>query len=1015
MTSGRRCRGTLLAWMCLWLIAPGAVRAERLPATVFTARDGIAPTVRRIVPDSKGFIWFAGTEGLVRFDGNEFRVFTEADGLPVSSTSDILERRDGTYWVAAEEQLCAFDPRPNRQRFRCERPKLGDINALLQDETTLWCGTETGLWRRPANGDNPWEFVRGIEPGAGGRPAVYRLLEDTRGDVWATTVSGLYRWRSNGRVDRWTPAQGLFVDRFTGLSEAAGAVWTGSTTELMRFEIDPDTGEARIADRYGRPDGLPSGHVYSVTLWRGSVWAATLYGLARQLPSGRWEAVDLDPSLTGVPVGTLAIDRLGNLWLGTAGGGVARIPASGFSSFSERDGLGVRGVWAVFEDRMGTLMAVTKDQDHYFLNRFDGYRFHPVRPKLPFLFSAWNWSWSQIVVHSRSGDWWVATGEGLLRYRNRLDAAPTVQGPEVGLASGNVFRIFEDSSGAIWVSILARASIGLYRRNPRTGRFESFDESHGLPSRHQLANRPAAFAEDRAGNLWIGMLDGGLVRFRNGKFQQFPASSGAPDQGVRALLLDRQGRLWIGSRRRGLLRVDDPSTANPVFFASTKSSGLSSMTVTALSEDLDGRIYVASGSGIDRLDPATGRIRTFTPADGVLPAEARVGFRDRHGALWFGGDHGLIRVEQQKEQNDAPVVLVHSVRVNGHIRPISDLGEVEPAALSLSPSERQVQVDFGGFRHDLSYQTRLSGVDREWTPPSSSRSVHYLSLAPGSYELAIRAVTPEGSASSSPAKVRFRIALPLWQRRWFLALFAGCVCALAFVVHRSRVRHAIAVERVRSQIAADLHDGVGASLSRIAILSEVVRQQANSALPDAIPALTAISDNARAVIDDMSDAVWFIDPRVDSLQQVVTRARAMASELFDGQRIRWTVEAPNDVSRVSLGSEQRRHVYLIIKEALTNVLRHAQATNVVVFITASHGRLRIEVTDDGVGLDGKRRNGSPGPGGGHGLENMQRRASALGGTARIESPAQGRGTHIVVDVPVTPPHVHAVGHIGSGR
>lgn len=135
------------------------------------------------------------------------------------------------------------------------------------------------------------------------------------------------------------------------------------------------------------------------------------------------------------------------------------------------------------------------------------------------------------------------------------------------------------------------------------------------------------------------------------------------------------------------------------------------------------------------------------------------------------------------------------------------------------------------------------------------------------------------------------------------------MCALAFVVHRARLRRAIAVERVRSQIAADLHDGVGASLSRIAILSEVVRQQAHSALPDAVPALTAISDNARAVIDDMSDAVWFIDPRVDSLHQVVTRARAMASELFDGQRIRWAVEAPNDVSGVPLAPEQRRHVF----------------------------------------------------------------------------------------------------------
>jgi ligand-binding sensor domain-containing protein len=233
---------------------------------VFSARDGIAPTVRRIVVDSRGFIWFVGSEGLARFDGNRFRVFTEADGLPISSTSDILERSDGTYWVAAEEQLCAFDPRPNRQRFQCERPKLGDISALLQDEKSLWCGTDTGLWRRPANGANPWEFVRAIEPDAARRPAVYRLLKDTRGDVWATTVSGLYRLRSNGRVDRWTPGQGLFTDQHSALSETPGAVWAGSATELMRFEIDPNTGEARIADRYGRPDGLPSGYTENVPL-----------------------------------------------------------------------------------------------------------------------------------------------------------------------------------------------------------------------------------------------------------------------------------------------------------------------------------------------------------------------------------------------------------------------------------------------------------------------------------------------------------------------------------------------------------------------------------------------------------------------------------------------------------------------------------------------------------------------------------------------------------------------------
>jgi len=337
--------------------------------------------------------------------------------------------------------------------------------------------------------------------------------------------------------------------------------------------------------------------------------------------------------------------------------------------------------------------------------------------------------------------------------------------------------------------------------------------------------------------------------------------------------------------------------------------------------------------------------------------------------------------------------------------------------VTVQPGERRLEIDFvspGAQTADgLRYQHQLEGVDHDWTT-TDARTVALAGAASGSYRFLLRAVFADGTATD-PATVEFTVLAPFWQRRWFIALAALCTCALAFAVHRSRVKHAIAVERVRSQIAADLHDGVGASLSRIAILSEVVQQQAHSSLPDAIPALAAIGDNARAVIDDMSDAVWFIDPRADNLQQVVVRVRAMASELFDGHRIGWNVEAADDTSRVLLTSDQRRHVYLILKEALTNVVRHAQATEVAVRFTSSPGRLRLEVTDDGIGLFGRAGHGSPGPSGGYGLENIRHRASTLGGTARIESRSQARGTSVVVDVPVARPHVHAVGYIGSRR
>lgn len=965
-----------------------AALAEQLPTAVFSAREGLRAAVPRIVADSKGFVWMPGPEGLARFDGNGFRTFTRADGMPPGVARDILERADGSYWVAVEGQLCLFDPRPGRPRFRCEPLKLGTINRVVEDEQGLWCATEAGLWRRAAKGSDRWERMGPMEPAASARStAVQGLLKDARGDLWATMPSGLYRFRRNGLVDRWKPPDGLNDT----LSETPNAIWAGTQNHLLRFAIDPASGEARIAASYNSSHGLPSGYVVAVRFWGGEVWAATFQGLARQLPSGRWQAVELHPSLTSLPLETLATDLFGHLWVGSTGGGAARVSPTGFATFTERDGLGVRRVFAIFEDRRGELIAITKDENHYSLSRFDGYRFQAMRPNAPSGIQ-FGWSWSHIAVNSQPGDWWLATGSGILHYERQLTAIPVVMGRQVGLPLGNM-RVFEDSRGAIWASVRAVSDNRLYRRESGAIRFEPLDESQGLPPLTLDRNCPAAFAEDRSGQLWIGMLNGGLVRFRDGKFQQFPSSSGAPDQGVRSLLIDRQGRLWIGSGRQGLLRVDEPASASPVFFAYTKANGLSSNNVLALAEDLSGRIYAAGGSGIDRLDPATGRVRPFSSADGLPPGEFRVAARDRHGGLWFGGDMGLVRLQPREDRNDPPDVLIYAIRVNGKGRPLSDIGDAEPEALPLEAHERQLQVEFGGFRHDLLYQTRLSGIDRDWTPPSPSRSVHYLSLAPGSYELTIRAVSPEGSLSARPARVRFHIAPPVWQRWWFLLAAAAAGVSLISFWHRSRLERHLAIERVRSRIATDLHDDIGASLSRIAMMSEVLKIQPGSENVESSRMLGEIADTARGLVEEMSDIVWSIDPRRDTLGDLVARLRAFGFGVLEPRGIGWTFEAPEAALSRRLSPDQRRQLYLILKEALHNVARHSQAAHASVRIGFDGRSLVVMIEDDGRGY-------SPGGPQGLGIRSMRERAGLLRGELDVEARPAG-GTRVSLRFPLT--------------
>jgi signal transduction histidine kinase/streptogramin lyase len=585
----------------------------------------------------------------------------------------------------------------------------------------------------------------------------------------------------------------------------------------------------------------------------------------------------------------------------------------------------------------------------------------------------------------------LATGDGLLWYPHGLEAPPRRLAKE-GLPRGcNIFRVFEDSRGAIWVSIRAFSDNRLYRRDPGTRRFERFGEADGLPPLHLDQNVPSALAEDRNGAVWIGMSNGGLVRFRKGRFQQFASSSGAPRLGVHALLVDGQGRIWIGSNGEGLLRVDDPSAEHPEFSVYTKSSGLSSDEIHALTEDLDGRIYAAGDRSVDRVDPGsplgTGRIRHFTTNDGWLPGGFRVAFRDRRGALWFGGNQGLMRLKPEKDSSNPPNVVVYTILVNGQRRPISDLGDAQPAALSLSPSERQLQVDFGGFRHDLLYQTRLSGVDRDWAPPSSSRSVHYLSLAPGRYELAIRALSPDGSFSTMPARVHFRIAAPVWERWWFLLFSTGTMAGIVYAAHRYRLRHAVALERVRTRLAADLHDDLGSGLAEIAILTEVAGQREPSL------GLDVVARRARELRASMSDIVWSVDPPGDSLEELINRWRQTAFALLGEGRLEFLAPSAQETSRAKLAPDQRRELLLIFKEIATNVARHAGAKQARICVQAEAKWLRLEIRDDGRGFNPERSDR------GTGLKSMHRRAEALHGTLKIDS-QPGAGATVTLRVPL---------------
>src|SRR5262249_15058787 len=254
------------------------------------------------------------------------------------------------------------------------------------------------------------------------------------------------------------------------------------------------------------------------------------------------------------------------------------------------------------------------------------------------------WIFENVTLQARNGEWWIGTGSGLYHFpaaENLMQLESkrplAVYTTADGLAASQVARVFEDSTGAIWASTIGPPH-GVARWQPGEKNLEDLTNTSGLPSPE--TDLALAFNEDRSGNVWIG-FSSGLARYRQGKFTFFSTAEGLPPGGIQSAFIDHQGRLWLGSLRGGLVRVDEPTAEQPKFVTYTTANGLSSNATGAITEDLRGHIYLATGRGLDQLDPDTGHFKHFTTADGLAGGAISAAYRDTSGGLWFGTQKGM--------------------------------------------------------------------------------------------------------------------------------------------------------------------------------------------------------------------------------------------------------------------------------------------------------------------------------------------------------------------------------------
>lgn len=1011
--------GAVLVFAVLVIIASFA-RAELLPVKTYTTADGLQrDLVSRIRQDSRGFLWFCTGEGVSRFDGLGMTNFTVADGLPHRIVNDFLETNSGSIYIATNKGLARLNPRGQRGSkdnpvfsvFLPDDPNSEKILILYEDrKNQVWIGTSDGLYKLIEKGAGVgFEPVPLGEPLEGFGGAIFvpspktlyvdAILEDRQGALWVGTFgSGLFRRSSDGSVRHFTAPAHFGDNKVTALAEdRSGTIWMGMRSDQSGGVclLDAADAEKPVKQCYTEKDGLGSNRIRDILETSdGQMWLATVPGLCRWNGEGGSSVCKIYAANNDLcdEIYTLTEDREGNLWTGS-NCGAKQIARYGFTTYNEADGLDKARINAMFENAAGELFVTSFPRNGRFVSRFDGEKFSTVKPRFPAYVDYHGWGWQQTVLQDHLGAWWISTGAGLFRSPDNTSfenlARARLEKQQTGAKGEEPFRIFEDSRGDIWVTTTTRDN-ELKRWERAKDIWHDYTAQAGM-SEYRIGT---AFIEDGQGNIWIGASsdhnDGALIRYRQGEFRVFTKADNAPSGWISDLFLDSRDRLWIATNDDGLLRLNDTNSERLDFFKYTPAEGLTSITTNCVTEDEFGRIYIGTWQGIDRLDPETGQVESFSTEDGLPSSYVESAYRDRNNNIWFMTDKGLARFRPEPlRQRKPPNILITGLLINGESQNISILGETSIPPLDLRSDQRQITIEFLGLGtslgEQLKYEYRFGNAN--WTA-TNERILNFSNLPAGSYTFEVRAQTADRIYSQATAVVSFKIAAPIWQRWWFLLLIGLSIAASVYLIYRNRLQRLLELEKVRTRIATDLHDDIGANLTRISLLSEVAKQQSGHG-----SLLASIADIARESVSSMNDIVWAISPQHDRLLDLTRRMRQHAEEVFTLRDINLEFNAPVSERHVQLRVGTRRDVLLIFKEAVNNVARHSECTKVMIDFRSEHHLLRLNVSDNGRGFEpGSKSDG-------HGLRSMARRAATIGGELRIDS-RPGEGTTVRFEMPL---------------
>lgn len=581
--------------------------------------------------------------------------------------------------------------------------------------------------------------------------------------------------------------------------------------------------------------------------------------------------------------------------------------------------------------------------------------------------------------------------------------------------------------------------------------------SYNLQSKKARLYHPSSFgksavrqiAKDRTGLLWLGLQDGRVFTFNPAQtvsdkaLQEVCSLQGA----VTRMLVVNDHYVWIAVNGKGIYAIDTDSKQvvqamdiqtirigaitsikdilqvnDTLYFVSGEKLGAINVktytvnfelpyntspvgTIYTLQKERDDQFWLAGSNGIFKLNATTKTLTKYSQQDGLITVHNNSyvperSARLRSGLLAFGGNQHLVVFDpaHYSASTQPPDVTITGFQLNDKYLPQDSLDRLKEIAISYDQRDFAVEFAALGFsqRGKLFYEYKLDGMDKEWITQSELAAVKYNYLPHGKYTFFVRARNAMGQYSAATTLLDIYIVPPFWKTIWFYCLIALATASLLFYLHRLRLQKLLHIEKVRSRLARDLHDDMGSTLSTINILSNMALQQKTVDETKNKEYMRTINSNTSQMMEAMDDIVWSINPANDSIAKIIARMKETAGVVLEPRQIEYRFDVHPSVPELRLDMEVRREIFLVFKEALNNIIKYADCSEVVFTLEKNGSKFLLVIKDNGKGF---RFRTSTSTVRGNGLKNMEKRAATIKGQFSVDS-EPGKGTAIQLIVPI---------------